>query len=299
MSFHTNNINNTFVTAPTSPNPYISRRLSNMDQAQVMKKEREDWSRLYHKTLKGIEAMIDVQRMLKDMKKIAEETSTTVTEMEGTILTASINNRTINATNITQIAEDLQYLVQSDMDERAFQVQRMLADELDHYKGKGNDYVDGNIKEIQELYMNEEAKEEKGTVENKEIILVRPYEVSSETMSSSTMSFITDEVENLAKYMKFVKTPSQTRIFRPPPYYQALRSRGEQDPEFWKEVATAFVDRKRNTDTSRNGCQIPMYQGGPPHEPYFIAIDNKDQILIGPSKKIVATYVVGELEVLV
>jgi len=188
MSFPNNNNNNTFVTAPTPPNPYISRRINNMDQAQVMKKEREDWSRLYHKTLKGIEAMIDVQRMLKDMKKIAEETSMTVTEMEGTILTASINNQTMNATNITQIAEDLRYLVQSDMDERAFQIQRMLADELDHYKGKGNDYVDGNIKEIQELYMNEETKEERGTVENEEVILVRPYKVSSKTTSSSTTS---------------------------------------------------------------------------------------------------------------
>ena len=88
-----------------------------MNQAQVMKKEREDWTRVYHKTLKGIKAMIDVQRMLKDMKKIAEETSTTVTEMEGTILMASINNRTMNATNITQIAEDLQYLIQSNMDD--------------------------------------------------------------------------------------------------------------------------------------------------------------------------------------
>ena len=93
-----------------------------MDQAQVMKREREDWTRLYHKMLKGIKAMIDVQRMIKNMKKIAEETNTTVTEMEGTILTASVNNRTVNATNITQIAEDLRYLVQSDMDERAFQV---------------------------------------------------------------------------------------------------------------------------------------------------------------------------------
>jgi len=93
MSFPTSNINNnTFVMAPTFPNPYISQKLNNMDQAQVMKREREDWSRLYHKTLKGIEAMIDVQRMLKDMKKIAEETSTTVTEMEGIILMASINN---------------------------------------------------------------------------------------------------------------------------------------------------------------------------------------------------------------
>ena len=156
MSFPTSNINNnTFVMAPTFPNLYISRKLKNKDQAQVMKREREDWSRLYHKTLKGIKAMIDVQRMLKDMKKIAEETSMTVTEMKGTILMASINNRTMNATNITQIAEDLWYLVQSDMDEWTFQIQRMLADELDHYKGKGNDYVDGNIKEIQELYMNE------------------------------------------------------------------------------------------------------------------------------------------------
>ena len=120
-----------------------------------MKREREDWTRLYYKTLKGIEAMIDVQRMIKDMKKMAEETSTTVTEMEGTILIASINNRTMNAMNITQIAEDLRYLVQSDIDKRALQVQRMLANELDCYKGKGNDYVNSNIREIQELYMAE------------------------------------------------------------------------------------------------------------------------------------------------
>ena len=42
-----------------------------------------------------------------------------------------------------------------------------------------------------------------------------------------------------------------------------------------------------------------MFQGGLPHEPYFIAIDNRRQIIIGSSKKTVATYVVGELEVLV
>ena len=65
-----------------------------------MKKEREDLMRLYHKILKGIETMIDVQRMMKDMKKIAKETNITVMEMEGTILMASINNQTTNATNI-------------------------------------------------------------------------------------------------------------------------------------------------------------------------------------------------------
>jgi len=141
-------VNNNYTMAPTSPNPYISRKLNNMDQAQIMKREREDWLRLYHKILKGLETMIDVQRMAKDIKRLAEETNTILTEIEGTVLMTSISNRVMNATNITQILEDLQYLVQSDMDEQAFQVQRMLANELDHYKGKGNSYMDSNIKEI-------------------------------------------------------------------------------------------------------------------------------------------------------
>jgi len=99
--------NNNFTMAPTSPNPYISRKLNNMDQAQVMKRKREDWTRLYHKTLKGVETMMDVQRMAKDIKKLAEETNMILTEIEGTVLATSINNRVINTTNITQISEDL------------------------------------------------------------------------------------------------------------------------------------------------------------------------------------------------
>ena len=129
----------------------------------------------------------------------------------------------------------------------------MLANELDHYKEKGNSYMDSNIKEIQELYMEEEKKEEKGTVENEEVILVCLYEVSS------TTSFITDEIKNLVRHMKFVKSPTQTRIFQPPPHYKSLRSRGEQNPDFWKEIATALVDNKNNMETSRNRMTIKMF----------------------------------------
>ena len=155
-----------------------------------------------------------MQMMTKDIKKLAEEANTILTEVKGTILTVSNNNWILNATNITQISEDLRYLVQSDMDERSFQVQRMLANKLDAYKGKDNKYMEDNIKEIQELYRDKEIKKEKGTIENKEVILVQPYEVSSFTTSSpSSTSFISDEVENLSKYMKFMKTSSQTRIF--------------------------------------------------------------------------------------
>jgi len=78
-----------------------------------------------------------------------------------------------------------------------------------------------------------------------------------------------------------------------------LKSRGEQDPIFWKEIATVFMETKHNTDTSRNRYQIKMFQGGLPHEPYFIAINNMEQVIIGPNKKIVATHIVGELVVIV
>ena len=42
-----------------------------------------------------------------------------------------------------------------------------------------------------------------------------------------------------------------------------------------------------------------MFQGGLPHKPFFIAIDNRGQVIIGPNKKMVATYVIEELEVLI
>ena len=77
----------------------------------------------------------------------------------------------------------------------------MLADELDTYKGKGNIYMDDNIQEIQDLY---KEKEEEGGIENKEVILIKPYKISETTFSSAQTSFIIDEVKNLMKYMKFI-----------------------------------------------------------------------------------------------
>ena len=63
-----------------------------MDEARMMKAERNDWTRTYHKMLKGLETMIDMQRQIKEMLKIAAETNTTMAEMEDSILTANINN---------------------------------------------------------------------------------------------------------------------------------------------------------------------------------------------------------------
>jgi len=86
------NNNNYYTTVPISPNPYIIRKLNNMDKARIMKTERDDWTRTYYKTLKGLEIMIDIQRQIKEILKIAVETNTTITEVENSILTANINN---------------------------------------------------------------------------------------------------------------------------------------------------------------------------------------------------------------
>jgi len=63
-----------------------------MDKARIMKNERNNWTRTYHKTLKGLEAMIDVQKQIKDILNIAAETNITITKIEDSILKVSINN---------------------------------------------------------------------------------------------------------------------------------------------------------------------------------------------------------------
>jgi len=88
MSYQTTN----YLTTPTFPNPYITRKLNNIDEARMIKDERNNWTKTYHKILKGLEAIIDVQRQIENMMKIIAETNMTITEMEDSILKASINN---------------------------------------------------------------------------------------------------------------------------------------------------------------------------------------------------------------
>jgi len=82
--------------------------------------------------------------------------------------------------------------------------------------------VNDNIWEIQELYIEDDQQEkDKEKIEEEEVILIKPYKVS-ESSSTKSSSFIDEEVNNLIKYMKFIKSSIQTRIFQPPPHYQSL-----------------------------------------------------------------------------
>ena len=186
-----------------------------------------------------------------------------------------------------------------------YQIQLMLADELDKERGQGTHYVNDNLWEIQDIYRDKKQKRlQERKEKDEEVILIKPYKIlatSSRTTSSkiTELSFIHDEIKNLEWHMKFIHSPTQTRLFKLLPHYQSLQFREEQNLEFWKEVAIVFVGKKHNTETSRNSYLVTIYQGGPLHESYFIAIDNWEQVFIGPNKKIVATHVFGEFKVLV
>ena len=86
------------------------------------------------------------------------------------------------------------------MKDHIYQVQCRLADELDAYSRQGNQYINDNIKKIQELYKNrDQTNTNQGQVEDKEVIFIKLYEV---LFSSSTKSsFINDKVNNLLKYI--------------------------------------------------------------------------------------------------
>jgi len=92
------------------------------------------------------------------------------------------------------------------MENWVFQIQRILANKLDAYKGKENKYMNNNIWKIQDLYKEKEVKREEERIKDKEVILIKLYKVSKKTLTSSLAQtrFITDEVENLVKYMKFI-----------------------------------------------------------------------------------------------
>ena len=80
----------------------------------------------------------------------------------------------------------------------------MLANELDAYSKRENQYMNDNIKEIQELYkdMEQKKKSREQRVEDK-VILIKSYKVSS-LSSTMKLSFIDNKVNNLIKYIKFI-----------------------------------------------------------------------------------------------
>jgi len=56
-----------------------------------------------------------------------------------------------------------------------------------------------------------------------------------------------------------------------------------------------FIKQKHNSDISQWGFPIKMYIGGPSYELFFIVLTLQEKIVISLTKKLVASYVVGDL----
>ena len=141
---------------------------------------------------------------------------------------------------------------------------------------------------MKKLVVNNKEKQQ---VQDKEVFLYKLYNISP---SRPKLTFIQDKVNNLDKYMKYMQSLVTTTLFYPPPYYKSIQPQGEQDEQYQKEIAVKFLKKKHNIDTIRKEFPIEMYIGGP-YEPYFIALTLWREIVIGPTKKLVVSYVVGDL----
>ena len=89
------------------------------------------------------------------------------------------------AGDIFSISKNLRNIVQSNIENQAYHIQRLLVDELDNCKEKENNYIERHIKKIQDTYQQEdiEIKEletkEKQQIQDEEILLYKSYEINS------------------------------------------------------------------------------------------------------------------------
>ena len=58
------------------------------------------------------------------------------------------------------------------------------------------------------------------------------------------------------------------------------------------------MKQRHNIETLWNRFPISMYQGGLSHKLYFIVVDMEGWTIIGPNKKIMATYIIDKLVLL-
>ena len=116
----------------------------------------------------------------------------------------------------------------------------MLVNELDNCKEKGNKYAEEYIKEIQDVYRQEDIvmktsqtiDKGKQRVEKEGVFLYKPYDVDKLRPKTPKPHFIQNEINNLDKYMKYMQSPIKTVPFYPLPYYKSIQPQTEQNEQY-------------------------------------------------------------------
>ena len=126
------------------------------------------------------------------------------------------------------------------------------------------------------------------------MFLYKPYNILLKA-SISDPRIMQEEGNNLEKVLQTLQALTETTIFFPPEYHKTIYQEGEINPLYWKEIVVEFIKQKHNADTSYQGFPIKIFIEGPPHKPFFIVLTLWEILVIGPTKKLVAIYVVGDL----
>ena len=86
-----------------------------------------------------------------------------------------------------------------------------MADKLDNYKEKGNNYTEEYIKEIQDTYRQEDVEIEKPKINkgkqqiwDEEVLLYKPYKIELLKPKTLEPKFIQDKINDLNKYIKLM-----------------------------------------------------------------------------------------------
>jgi len=70
--------------------------------------------------------------------------------------------------------------------------------------------------------------------------------------------------------MKFLQSLVNIISFYPLLHYKSLWQKGEQDEQYWNEIAIKFLKQKHNVNITRSDFSIKMYIREPLYELYFI-----------------------------
>jgi len=70
--------------------------------------------------------------------------------------------------------------------------------------------------------MKKQDTKRKQWIQDKEVLLYKPYKVNSPRPKTPELTFIHDEIKNLEKYMKFIQALINTTPFYLPPHYKSL-----------------------------------------------------------------------------
>jgi len=77
-------------------------------------------------------------------------------------------------------------------------------------------------------------------------------------------------------------------------HYKTIQTNGEKKKMYWNDIVYQFMQQKHNADTSQE-IFIKIYTRGPLYKPFFIVDSIQGQLIMGPTKKMVATYAVEDL----